>query len=161
MMGTAMFYHLTRSTAEDTVTSLLGRAVGMGWRIMIRGRDADRLTRLDAHLWLHPENSFLPHGRAGGADDAAQPVLLGDGPITNAATAMMVLDGAEVGLTEAQTLARVWLIFDGQDQAALAAARAQWKTLTEAGIAAQYWSEDTGKWQMKAEKLAPDKKAPT
>ncbi len=153
-MGTAMFYHLTRSTADDTVTSLLGRAVDMGWRIMIRGRDATHLDRLDAHLWLHPENGFLPHGRAGGADDAAQPVLLGDGPITNGATAMMLLDGADVALAEAQSLTRVWLIFDGEDQAALAIARAQWKTLTDAGIAAQYWSEETGKWLMKAEKQA-------
>ena len=159
-MGTAMFYHLTTSTAEDTLTSLLGRAVGMGWRIMIRGRDENRLDRLDAHLWLHPENSFLPHGRAGGADDAAQPVLLGDGAISNAATAMMLLDGADVTLAEAQTLSRVWLIFDGDDPAQLAAARTQWKTLTDAGIAAQYWSEETGKWQMKAEKLAPDVTTP-
>lgn len=153
-MGTAMFYHLTRSTADDTVTSLLGRAVAMGWRIMIRGRDAAHLDRLDTHLWVNPENSFLPHGRSGGANDPAQPVLLGDGPITNAATAMMLLDGAKVSLAEAQTLTRVWLIFDGEDQAELSAARAQWKTLTDAGIAAQYWSEETGKWQMKAEKAA-------
>lgn len=154
MMGTAMFYHLTRSTADDTVTSLLGRAVGMGWRIMIRGRDAVHLDHLDAHLWTKPENSFLPHGRAGGSDDANQPVLLGDGPNTNNATAMMLLDGAEISLAEAQTLTRVWLIFDGEDLSALAAARQQWKILTYAGIAAQYWSEETGKWQMKAEKLA-------
>jgi len=154
MMGTAMFYHLTRSTAEDTVTSLLGRAVSIGWRIMIRGRDAAGLDRLDADLWVKPENSFLPHGRAGRADDANQPVLLGDGPITNAANAMMLLDGAEVSPDEARTLTRVWLIFDGEDSSALAAARLQWKVLTEAGIAAQYWSEETGKWQMKAEKQA-------
>ena len=153
-MGTAMFYHLTRSTAEATVTSLLGRAVGMGWRIMIRGKDQARLDRLDAQLWINPESSFVPHGRAGGPDDAAQPVLLGDGPITNSATAMMLLDNAEVTLDEAQSLTRVWLIFDGEDQAALTAARVQWKTLTDAGIAAQYWSEETGKWQMKAEKQA-------
>ena len=153
-MGIAMFYHLTRSTAEDTVTSLLGRAVGIGWRVMIRGRDSARLDRLDTQLWVKPENSFLPHGRSGGSDDANQPVLLGDGPITNNATAMMLLDGADVALTEAQTLTRVWLIFDGDDPAALAAARAQWKTLTDAGIAAQYWSEESGKWQMKAEKAA-------
>ena len=154
-MGTAMFYHLTRSTAEDTVTSLLGRAVGMGWRIMIRGKDQARLDRLDSQLWVNPENSFLPHGRAGGPDDAAQPVLLGDGPIANNATAMMLLDNAEVTFDEAQSLSRVWLIFDGEDQAALSAARLQWKTLTEAGIPAQYWSDETGKWQMKAEKAAP------
>ena len=154
MMGTAMFYHLTRSTADDTVISLLGRAVGMGWRIMIRGRDAVHLDQLDAQLWIKPENSFLPHGRAGGADDAAQPVLLGDGAIANDATAMMLLDSADVTLDEVRALTRVWLIFDGMDPAALAAARAQWKTLTDAGIAAQYWSEETGKWQMKAEKQA-------
>ena len=153
-MGTAMFYHLTRSTAEDTVTSLLGRAVGMGWRIMIRGTDSARLDRLDAQLWVKPENSFLPHGRAGGLHDFAQPVLLGNGPITNSATAMMLLDNAEVTFDEAQSLTRVWLIFDGEDQTALSAARAQWKALTDAGIAAQYWSEETGKWQMKAEKQA-------
>ena len=154
MMGTAMFYHLTRSTAEDTVTSLLGRAVGMGWRVMIRGRDSARLDRLDTQLWVKPENDFMPHGRAGGPYDAAQPVLLGDGPITNNATAMMLLDGAEVTLDEAQRLTRVWLIFNGDDPSALAAARAQWKSLTDAGIAAQYWSEDSGKWQMMAEKAA-------
>ena len=153
-MGTAMFYHLTRSTADDTVTSLLGRAVTMGWRIMIRGKDAARLDRLDTQLWVAPENSFLPHGRAGGLHDTAQPVLLGNGPITNDATAMMLLDGADVTFDEAQSLTRVWLIFDGTDDAALAAARTQWKTLTDAGIAAQYWSEETGKWQMKAEKQA-------
>ena len=155
MMGTAMFYHLSRSTAEDTVTSLLGRAITMGWRVMIRGRDAARLGRLDAHLWLHPPDSFLPHGMAGAADDAAQPVLLGEGPVCNDATAMMLLDGADVSLTEAQTLSRVWLILDGQNEAAVAAARSQWKSLTDAGIAAQYWSEETGKWLMKAEKTAP------
>lgn len=153
-MGTAMFYHLTRSTAEDTVTSLLSRAVTLGWRIMIRGTDSARLDRLDAQLWVKPEDSFLAHGRAGGANDAAQPVLLGDGPITNSATAMMLLDNAEVSFDEAQSLTRVWLIFDGEDQTALSAARAQWKALTDAGIAAQYWSEETGKWQMKAEKQA-------
>lgn len=153
-MGSAMFYHLTRSTPEDTVTALLGRALGQGWRVMIRGTDAARLDRLDAHLWLKPENSFLPHGRAGGKHDARQPVLLGDGPVTNGATAMMLLDGADVSLSEAKTLTRVWLIFDGQDDAAVSAARSQWKILTEAGIAAQYWSEEAGKWQMKLEKQA-------
>jgi DNA polymerase-3 subunit chi len=30
-------------------------------------------------------------------------------------------------------------------------ARRQWKTLTEAGCAAQYWSEESGRWQKKAD----------
>ena len=39
-MGHALFYHLTRSTPEDTVVQLLTRALGAGWRIELRGRDA-------------------------------------------------------------------------------------------------------------------------
>ena len=31
------------------------------------------------------------------------------------------------------------------------AARGQWKALTGAGLSAQYWSEESGRWQKKAE----------
>ena len=33
---------------------------------------------------------------------------------------------------------------------ALAHARTQWKSLTEAGVAAQYWAQDDGRWVKKA-----------
>lgn len=154
VMGLAMFYHLTRSAAEDTAANLVGRAVGQGWRVMIRGTDAERLGRLDAQLWLGPPETFLPHGVQGGAQDADQPVLLGVGQITNGARALMLVDGAEVSLPEATTMDRVWVIFDGADTAALSHARGQWRTLTEAGISAQYWSEESGSWAKKAEKGA-------
>ncbi|MCW8843703.1 MAG: DNA polymerase III subunit chi, partial [Rhodobacteraceae bacterium] len=32
--------------------------------------------------------------------------------------------------------------------------RGQWKSLTDAGCAAQYWSEESGRWEKKAEKAA-------
>ena len=41
---------------------------------------------------------------------------------------------------------------DGNDPAALDIARGQWKALTDAGCAAQYWSEESGRWEKKAEK---------
>jgi DNA polymerase-3 subunit chi len=69
-MAMVMFYHLTRGTVEDTVTNLLARAHGQGWRVMLRGTDAARLDRLDQWLWLYPPDGFLPHGLAGGAHDA-------------------------------------------------------------------------------------------
>ena len=34
---------------------------------------------------------------------------------------------------------------------AVQTARVQWKTLTDAGCAAKYWSEESGRWEMKAE----------
>lgn len=148
-MGVVMFYHLTRSGVAETAATLLTRARGAGWRVMLRGSDPARLEALDAQLWL-PDDSFLPHGLAGGAYDADQPVLLGLGPIANAAQALMAVDGAEVSPEEAGGLERVWILFDGNDEAALARARGQWKQVSGAGLAAQYWSEESGRWEKKA-----------
>lgn len=151
-MGVVMFYHLTRSAADETLSMLLPRAMGQGWRVMIRGTDRAALERLDARLWLDEGQTFLPHGMEGGRHDAAQPVLLGVGPIVNAAQGLFLIDGAETTPEEARPLERVWLLFDGADGAQLSAARAKWKTLTEAGLPAQYWSEEGGRWEKKAER---------
>lgn len=151
-MGVVMFYHLTRSSADETLMMLLPRALRQGWRVMVRGRDADALARLDAQLWLTEADPFLPHGLQGGPHDADQPVLIGPGPIANGAQGLFLLDGAETTPEEARPLERVWLLFDGGDGAQLAAARQKWKALTEAGLPAQYWSEESGRWEKKAEK---------
>lgn len=155
-MGLILFYHLTRSAVEDTATLLLGRALGAGWRVMLRGSDLSRLMALDERLWLGAEDSFLPHGMAGGPADSDQPVLLGTGPITNAAPALLLVDGADPLEGEAAALERVWILFDGNNADALQAARMQWKTLTAQGLHAQYWSEETGRWQMKTERKPAD-----
>lgn len=147
-----MFYQLTRSSAEDTARVLMGRALKQGWRLMIRGTEPAELKRLDARLWAMPEDSFLPHGIEGGPQDARQPVLLGTGPVTNGAKGLLLIDGAEVAVDEALGLERVWVLFDGQNPDRLSQARGQWKQLTDAGLPAQYWSEESGKWEKKAEK---------
>ena len=147
-----MFYHLTRSGAEATVLTLLPRAMAAGWRVMIRSPDRAMLDRLDTRLWVDPEDGFVPHGIEGGPHDADQPVLLGQGQAVNRAQALALLDGADVTVDEAQQMQRVWTIFDGNDPAAVAAARALWTRLTGAGVAAQYWSEESGRWEKKAEK---------
>ena len=151
-MGTAMFYHLTRSTPAQTLAMILPKALLTGWRVMVRGTDMAGLERLDTQLWHGPDDGFLPHGLAGGAQDAFQPILLGTGPIGNAAQGLVLVDGADTTPDEAQDLERVWTLFDGADQAAVARARGLWTGLTTAGISAQYWSEEAGKWEKKAEK---------
>lgn len=149
-----MFYHLTRSTVEETMATLLPRALSQGWRVMVRGCQQDTLERLDQALWLGPEDGFLPHGLQGGPHDADQPILLGTGAITNDARALMLVESAVTTPAEAAPLERVWVIFDGADQVALTAARALWTALTGAGLAAQYWSEESGRWEKKTEKAA-------
>ncbi|NBE08377.1 DNA polymerase III subunit chi [Paragemmobacter ruber] len=151
-MGVVMFYHLTRSSVEETLVMLLPRAVAQGWRVMLRGGDRAALEALDTRLWTLESLPFLPHGMEGGPHDADQPVLIGQGAITNGAQGLFLIDGAATGPAEARPLERVWLLFDGNDGGQLSAARQKWKALTEAGLAAQYWSEESGRWEKKAEK---------
>ena len=152
-MGEAYFYHLTRQPLEAVLPTLLERARGAGWRVAVRGADAGRMDWLDEKLWLGREESFLPHGRAGGVHDAAQPILLTtDSSLANGAECVMSVDGAEVASEEVQRLERVCILFDGNDAAAVQAARDQWRKLTSEGCSAQYWSQESGRWEKKAEK---------
>ncbi|KFI34078.1 DNA polymerase III subunit chi [Haematobacter missouriensis] len=147
----ALFYHLTRSPAESLLPVLIDRSLKAGWRVAVRGTRPDRLAWLDERLWLEPEDGFLPHGLLGGEWDAAQPVLLTPGPVTNGARCLMCIDGAEAEPEEAATLDRVCILFDGTDPGAVEGARGQWRRLTGAGVSAQYWSEESGRWEKKAE----------
>jgi DNA polymerase-3 subunit chi len=150
-MGEVYFYHLTRSPLERTLRVLLEKSLAQGWRVAVRGPRADLLSHLDRVLWEVPEDGFLPHGLAGGPQDAAQPVLLTTdaGPPANGATCLIGIDGAPLTAEEVQALTRSMILFDGGDPGATEAARAQWRSLTGAGVAAKYWSEESGKWEMK------------
>ena len=151
-MGAAYFYHLTRNPLEVTLPILLGKARQAGWTIAVRGADPGRMEWLDEKLWLGSDDGFLPHGLAGGAHDALQPILLttlADAP--NGATCVMAVDGAQVAAEEVEALDRVCILFDGTDPEAVQHARDQWKALTGAGCSAQYWSEEAGRWEKKAE----------
>ncbi len=150
-MGAVYFYHLTRSPLEAALPMLLDRAMAAGWRVAVRAREAARVEWLDAKLWLGPDDGFLPHGVAGDPHDALQPVLLTKGELPDGVACLMAVDGAEVDVAECQKVERTCILFDGNDAQSLAAARIQWKALTGAGLQAQYWSEESGRWQKKAE----------
>ena len=148
-MGKALFYQLTRDPLEVTVATLCARALQTGWRVAIRGRDAGQLDRLDQALWLGDKASFLPHGLAGGPHDADQPVLLTTAPDSpNRPQAVMAVDQAGITPSEVAGLERLWVLFDGADETAKALARVQWKAMVGAGVLAEYWSQDSGRWQL-------------
>jgi len=147
-MGAAYFYHLTESPLERTLPMLLGKCREAGWRVAVRGRDAGLLERLDASLW---NDGFLPHGMAGGAHDADQPVLLGTNVPAAEFQCVMSVAGADVSAAEVEAADRVCILFDGYDESALNHARGQWKALTTAGCKAQYWAQGDGRWLKKAE----------
>lgn len=150
-----MFFHLMQSAPADTLAINAPRALRQGWRVMVRGTDPTTLDQLDAALWLKGgDDGFLPHGLAGGSHDADQPILLGTSDPVNQAKVLALIDGAGVSDAEVTAMERVWVLFDGNDPVRLQAARLQWKAMTDAGHPAQYWSEESGRWEKKAESPA-------
>ena len=151
-MGDVYFYHLTRRPLDAVLPMLLERALQAGWRIDVRGTDAARMAWLDERLWLGAEEGFLPHGLAGGAHDRLQPVLLtSECQDLAGRECVMSVDGAVLTSEEVAGVTRACILFDGNDGAAVQRARGQWKELTGAGCKAQYWSEESGRWEKKAE----------
>ncbi|MDO5642043.1 MAG: DNA polymerase III subunit chi [Paracoccus sp. (in: a-proteobacteria)] len=147
-MGKVLFYHLTRSDAGALLPQLIGKSVAAGWRVELRGPDRAALEALDAALWQG--DGFLPHGLAGGAHDARQPVLLRQEsapPAANAPDCVISVGGAGVVADEALRLERACILFDGRNEPALDRARDQWRALTGAGIEAEYWAESDGRWE--------------
>ena len=70
------FYHLTRQRVDQALRPLLSKCLANGWRVVIRGREAAEIQQLDDALWQGPAEEFLPHGLAGTAQEADQPVVL-------------------------------------------------------------------------------------
>lgn len=149
-MGEAYFYHLTRQPMEVALPKLLGLALKQKWRVAVRGPSPERIDWLDERLWM--EEGFMPHGKAGGGFDADQPVLLSsNADFENDPVCFITFDGAEVVPEMVDQMTRTMIVFNGHDDEAVTVARGQWRTLTEAGVPAKYWSQENGTWEMKAE----------
>ena len=72
--------------------------------------------------------------------------------MSNGAQGLMLLAGADASLDEIAGLHRIWVLFDGSDDAAVAKARQSWTRFTDWGLAAQYWSDESGTWVKKSER---------
>ena len=145
------FYHLQRQPLEAVLPTLLERSLERGWRAVVRATSDERLAALDDHLWTFSDESFLPHGTDREADAAEHPVVLTLGEANpNGAAVLFLVEGAPVP-ADAAAYQRLVLLFDGNDEDALAAARANWKGVKAAGLKATYWRQDEhGRWGKKA-----------
>jgi len=150
-MAEVLFYHLQRQPLEAVLPVLVTRSLERGWRVVVEVPDEERLGALDDHLWTFSEESFLPHGTEKEGDAASQPVLLTTGA-HNPNGAQVRFLAAAARLPEAvDGYERIVLMFDGNDEDALAAARQEWKRAREMGLAATYWQQDeAGRWIKKA-----------
>ena len=144
------FYHLTATPLERALPQLLEKALGAGFRAVVKVSDAGAMNTLNTQLWTYNPNSFLPHGSAADGHAAEQPVYLTtveENP--NGAKLLAVTDGSTP--TAAESYERVLDLFDGGDEAAVQAARQRWKAYKDAGHALQYWQQtESGSWTQKA-----------
>jgi DNA polymerase-3 subunit chi len=149
-MTEILFYHLQRQPVERVLPQLLEKSLERGWRVVVQGSD-ERIDALDAHLWTYRDDSFLAHGTWRESEAALQPVLLTvneDNP--NGANVRFLIDGAPVP-ADAASYHRIVLLFDGEDDAAVADARTRWTEAKAQGFEATYWQADeNGRWEKKA-----------
>ncbi len=149
-MTEVLFYHLTESTLEEALPGLVERSVARGWRAVIQSGGEERRDALDVHLWTFRDDSFLGHGTDREPHAGEQPVLLTTSTDNaNDAPIRFIVDGAVPPPLDGYE--RAVFMFDGHDEAQLAAARTQWKALKAEGHTLTYWQQTSDRrWERKA-----------
>jgi DNA polymerase-3 subunit chi len=143
------FYHLRTTPLERALPRLLERALSEGHRIVVLAGSVERVAHLDGLLWTYNEASFLPHGSARDANMARQPIFLTElDENPNAATMLVLVDGARS--EHLADFARCCDMFDGNDPAAVEAARKRWTEAKSAGHQLTYWQQTETGWEKRA-----------
>ena len=147
-MAEISFYHLEHLPVEKALPALLDKVISSGKKAVVRMQTEGLLTALDQSLWTAGHTKFIPHTAKKDADTEHTPIFLTmeeENPIS--ADVLVVLEGSSVF----HDFARVLIMFNGQDSAELAEARARWKTLKDAGHSLTYWQQESnGGWKKAA-----------
>jgi DNA polymerase-3 subunit chi len=137
------FYQLGDLPREQVIASIAEKVVANGGRLLVVAEEEGLLAKLNRMLWDHGATSFLPHGLAGGPDDARQPILLSaseDAP--NLARNIMLADGR--WRDAALNFDRAFHLFD---EDTVEEARLAWKLLAgREGVDRRYWKNEAGRW---------------
>jgi DNA polymerase-3 subunit chi len=140
------FYHLLTRPLEWALPRLLEKIRERGGRAVVMAGSADRVEWLNQQLWTFEPGSFLPHGSASDGEAADQPIWLtarDENP--NGAVFLLLTDGATS--QQIADFERCFEIFDGNDEAAVAAARERWSQCKAAGHGVTYWKQnERGGW---------------
>lgn len=141
------FYHLERSGLEQVLPTLLDKVLQAGLRAQVRVTDDTLAARLGEALWTWRDDSFLANGHSSGPHAARQPILFTSGTDNvNQAQTLFIVDGA--GFEPTEDFQRCFILFDGQDEDALKAARDRWKALKGVGADISYWRQTLeGRWE--------------
>jgi DNA polymerase-3 subunit chi len=153
------FYHLTRTSPAAALPALLGRTLAAGQRALVRCGGEAQVAALDEALWASKDPEWLPHGTARTGKGPLQPIWLTTGDdCPNGARYLFLLDG--LAAADAGAFDRVFDLFDGQDPAAVAAARGRWTAAKAAGLGLAYWQQGERGWVRGAASPSPSGRGP-
>jgi DNA polymerase-3 subunit chi len=142
------FYHLMRTSIDQALPPLLGRTLAAKQRAVIRCGSAERLAALDNTLWLCANPDWLPHGSAATGRAEHQPIWLTEADeAPNGARFLFLIDGSSSD--HIRDFDRVFDLFDGRDEAAVAAARQRWIAAKADGHQLSYWQQTAQGWDRK------------
>jgi DNA polymerase-3 subunit chi len=142
------FYHLTRTGPDEVLPKLLGRTLAAGQRAVVICGSEERVAALDASLWLAADPDWLPHGTRLMGYPELQPIwLTAEDEAPNGARFLFLVDGARSARLAA--FERAFDLFDGRDEAAVAAARRRWTEAKRNGHSITYWQQGPRGWEKK------------
>lgn len=144
------FYHLQRATLEAALPPMLQKTLERGQRAVVMAGSPERVEALNAHLWTCDDRGFLPHGSARDGFADRQPIwLTTDDENPNGAQVLFLTDGAASARVAEYALCVE--LFDGNDPAAVEAARGRWSNYRAAGHDLTYWQQSPdGRWERKS-----------
>jgi DNA polymerase III subunit chi len=150
------FYHLLTTSLEQALPKLLERVAGLGLRSVVVLGSPDRIASVSTALWTADPASFLAHGSARDSPERAarQPIWLTDRlENPNGAQVLILADGATAPIPALgagagdDAYVRRLDIFDGNDEAAVIAARERYKTAKDAGFPLKYFRQTAAGWE--------------
>ena len=151
-MSRVDFYHLQRTSVEQSLPKLLEKAYATGNNVIVKIGNEDRVEFINTALWTYDEQSFLPHGSKKDGHADSQPIWLtsnDDNP--NNAVMLFLVDGATIDIDRVSQFERIFNMFDGGSPESLEQSRNLWKEIKTAGHDCYYWQQDeTGGWKQKA-----------
>ena len=145
------FYHLQKAPLEQVLPKLCEKAYSTGKRIKVLSGNEERVDFINSLLWTYNEESFLPHGTKKDAFIEEQPILISsDNTNENGATILILVDGAQIDVSELAIYERVLNVFDGNDELALNQARQFWKDIKNSDNELHYWQQlNNGSFEQK------------
>jgi DNA polymerase III subunit chi len=142
-----LFYRLQRHRLEEVLPDLLEKTLKRGWRAVVVAGSVERVEALNAHLWTWRRDNFLPHGSKADGFAADQPIWLTDGDDNpNGAQVAFLVDGRDLPPSSGP-YERVCDLFDGNDPAAVLAARERWTRFKNSGHALSYYRQSEAGWE--------------